>query len=103
MANPNAAEDGKLGGRPKGSQNKINREVKDMLREALDNSGGAAYFTKQAAENPNAFMALIGKAFITEKTQAENTGTLTIKWETDGGNSYTLRAAQTPTDSARES
>lgn len=51
----------KSGGRPKGSLNKTTIELKEMIRAALDDSGGKEYFIKQAKENPTAFMTLIGK------------------------------------------
>ena len=48
-------------GRPKGAPNKNTQAIKDMLLASLDNVGGQAYFQQQAIENPNAYMALIGK------------------------------------------
>ena len=48
-------------GRPKGSVNKSTMAIKEMLLASLDNVGGQAYFQQQAIENPNAYMALIGK------------------------------------------
>lgn len=49
------------GGSRKGKPNKATTELKDMIRKALDNAGGVKYLTRQADENPVAFMALIGK------------------------------------------
>lgn len=51
----------KTGGRPKGSQNVITRDVKEMIVQALTNAGGEAYLTRQAKENPKAFLALLGR------------------------------------------
>lgn len=48
-------------GRPKGVPNKSTAAIKDMLLASLDQAGGQAYFLRQAEENPNAYMALIGK------------------------------------------
>ena len=48
-------------GRPKGSQNKITSDVKAMILAALHDAGGAEYLLKQANENPNAFLTLVGK------------------------------------------
>lgn len=48
-------------GRPKGLQNKLTLEVKDMIRQALDGAGGVTYLEKQATDNPNAFLSLVGK------------------------------------------
>jgi hypothetical protein len=48
-------------GRPKGSQNKTTKCLKDMILGALDAAGGEDYLQRQADENPGPFMALIGK------------------------------------------
>lgn len=51
----------RLGGKAKGSQHKHTKELKDMIRNALDKVGGIKYLMKQAKDNPTAFMTLIGK------------------------------------------
>ena len=48
-------------GRPKGSQNKATKALKEMILGALDDAGGQDYLMRQATENPAAFMTLIGK------------------------------------------
>ena len=48
-------------GRPKGATNKITRELKEMILNALDSAGGEAYLAEQAEKSPAAFMTLIGK------------------------------------------
>lgn len=48
-------------GRPKGAINKVNAALKDMILGALGEAGGVAYLTKQAGENPVAFMGLVGR------------------------------------------
>ena len=48
-------------GRPRGSANKLNRALREMILQALDKAGGVAYLTRQADANPAAFMALLGK------------------------------------------
>ena len=53
---PNAGK-----GRPKGSQNKITSEVKQMILEALEGVGGVEYLMEQAKEKPAAFLTLLGK------------------------------------------
>lgn len=58
-------------GRPKGSQNKITRDVKDMILAALDKAGGVNYLTRQATESPAAFMTLLGKVLPTQLTGAD--------------------------------
>jgi hypothetical protein len=51
----------KFGGREKGTPNKLTKELKDMIRQALEDAGGIEYLVKQANENPNAFLSLVGK------------------------------------------
>lgn len=61
-------------GKPKGAQNHLTRDMKDMLHEALQRAGenaqkrkkslkdlsaGAAYLAEQAEKNPVAFMGLV--------------------------------------------
>lgn len=59
MAYPKGAP--KVGGRKKGTPNKLAGTVKDMILEALSDAGGAAYLLKQSEANPTAFMTLVGK------------------------------------------
>lgn len=51
----------KLGGRKKGTPNKLTSEIQTMILEALDKKGGVKYLEKQADEKPAAFLALVGK------------------------------------------
>lgn len=48
-------------GRPAGRLNKVNADIKAMIVEALSEVGGVAYLKAQAAENPTAFLGLVGK------------------------------------------
>jgi hypothetical protein len=51
-------------GRPKGSPNKIQAAVKEMVIQALNEAhadGGVAYLKEQASKNPTAFLSLVGK------------------------------------------
>jgi hypothetical protein len=48
-------------GRPKGARNKVSRELKEMILQALDDAGGHQYLVEQASKNPVAFMTLLGK------------------------------------------
>ena len=58
------------GGRPKGSLDKNNKQLREMILEALELKGGAAYLAKQADESPAAFMSLLGKVLPTQLTGA---------------------------------
>lgn len=50
-------------GKPKGATNKVARELKTMILEALDNAGGVEYLERKANDprTAAAFLALIGK------------------------------------------
>ena len=69
-------------GRPKGSENKVTKELKDMILAALDESGGVEYLKIQATENATAFMALIGRVLpLTIKGPGEDGAhELVIRW-----------------------
>lgn len=60
---PNAGK-----GRKPGQTNKIGRELKEMILQALDNAGGVTYLTGQAKKNPKAFLALLGRVIPTQVT-----------------------------------
>ena len=64
------------GGRQVGTPNKIQKELKEMIREALDRAGGVDYLQKQATDNPTAFLSLVAKVLPkdvrAEVRQAEN-------------------------------
>lgn len=69
----------KVGGRTKGTPNKIDADVKNMILCALSKKGGAEYLEKQADANPVAFMALVGKVLpMTVQGDAQNPLTFTI-------------------------
>lgn len=51
----------KVGGRQKGTPNRVTGEVKEMVLEALSAAGGVDYLVRQSDENPTAFLTLVGK------------------------------------------
>lgn len=51
----------KTGGRQKGSQNRVNADLKSMIEGALGTLGGEGWLVSSAQENPAAFMSLLGK------------------------------------------
>lgn len=57
-------------GRPKGAANKMTRELKEMILEALDKAGGVEYLVRQADEKPVAFLGLVGKVLPLQVTGA---------------------------------
>lgn len=66
-------------GRKKGTANKFNAELKDMIRAALDQAGGQEYLAQQAVLNPGPFMALLGK-ILPKDMNVNATGDLNIHW-----------------------
>jgi len=48
-------------GRPKGSKDKGNALIREMIVQALDAAGGVSYLQEKAESHPQAFLALIGK------------------------------------------
>lgn len=64
-------------GRPKGLQNKMTGELKDMIMTALGEAGGVTYLTEQSKENPKAFLTLVGKVLPLQVT-GDNGGALTV-------------------------
>jgi hypothetical protein len=48
-------------GRPKGSLDKGNAMIREMIVDALDGVGGVEYLQETARSHPAAFLSLIGK------------------------------------------
>jgi hypothetical protein len=55
-------------GRPKGALNKENRDLREMILQALHEKGGAQYLAEQAERNPSAFLSLLGRVLPKEVT-----------------------------------
>lgn len=73
-------------GRPKGSQNKATRELKDMILGALDSAGGVEYLQRRA-EDPrtaSAFLALVGKVLpMTVTGDPKSPLELVFRWKSE--------------------
>ena len=52
---------GNPSGRRRGAENKLSREVRELIRQALDEVGGIEYLKWAARKKPVAFMALLGR------------------------------------------
>jgi hypothetical protein len=63
-----------LGGRPKGSQNKISVALKDAILLALDKLGGPDYLVALGRENSSAFASLLGKVLPTTLSTPDSDG-----------------------------
>lgn len=66
-------------GRPKGVPNKATTAIKEMIVQALDKAGGVAYLTRQANEQPVAFMGLVGKVIPLQSAE-DAPRTITVSW-----------------------
>jgi len=63
------------GGSRKGVPNKVTKELKDMILQALDNAGGVDYLAERASDprTASAFLTLVGKTLpMTVKGPGEN-------------------------------
>lgn len=63
-----AAAKGAGPGRPKGSTNKVTKQLKDMILGALADAGGQAYLADRAKDprTASAFLTLLGKVLPSE-------------------------------------
>lgn len=52
-------------GRPRGSTNKITKNIKAAIEEAFEKAGGVDYLVKLAKEDPKTFCSLVGKVIPT--------------------------------------
>ncbi len=67
-------------GRPKGSLNRVNASLKEMILGALNEAGGQNWLARQALENPVAFIALLAKLLPLEfKQETAQPEQLTIR------------------------
>ena len=55
----------KTGGRVKGTPNKENKQLREMILGALDELGGQNYLVEQGKANPSTFLMLIAKVLPT--------------------------------------
>jgi len=75
----------KSGGRKQGTPNKQTKELKQMILDALSESGGVSYLVRQAEENPKAFISLLGRVLPLQVTGKDD-GPITIHFtSTDAG------------------
>lgn len=67
-------------GRPKGMPNKTTKQLKDMILQALDASGGVDYLTERANDpkTAGAFLSLIGKVLPMQVTGVDGDAIQTV-------------------------
>lgn len=60
-------------GRPKGAQNRVTKQLKDMVLEALEGAGGVEYLEARAKDprTASAFLTLVGKVLPLQVTGAD--------------------------------
>lgn len=61
----------RLGGRAKGTGNKIDGDIKKMVITALHYAGGVDYLVQQAHKHPVAFLGLVGRVLPLQVTGAD--------------------------------
>jgi len=84
-ARPNTGGKRPGSGRKKGTPNKINADLKNMIITALDKAGGVKYLQRQADENPAAFMTLVGKVLPMTVQGTGDRGELVVTWANPDG------------------
>ena len=77
-------------GRLKGVPNRVTKQLKDMILQALDEAdpaGGVGYLKDQAVKNPTAFMSLVGRVLPLQVHGAGENGEMIheVKWTVIGG------------------
>ena len=74
--------DKKTGGRKKGTPNKVNTDIKNIVIQALNEIGGVSYLKVQRELNPVAFMGLVGKVLPLQiKNDVNLAGKMVIEWK----------------------
>ena len=58
-------------GRPKGAANKISRDIREMILQALDQVGGVNYLAQRAIDTPGPFLALLSKVMPMQVASAD--------------------------------
>lgn len=66
-------------GRRKGTPNAITRDLREIVRAALEGVGGQAYLQRQAEENPTAFLTLVGKC-LPKDVSIDGPTLMTVRW-----------------------
>lgn len=80
LSNRGGAREG--AGRPKGSLDRGNAILREMILEALDKSGGVDYLVGKAESHPQAFMGLIGKVLPLQVTGEEGKDIqISVQWQ----------------------
>lgn len=68
----------KVGGRQKGSLNKVTAKFKEAVQIVYDDIGGHAAFADWARENPSEFYRIAAKLIPSESAERQQTGPLKL-------------------------
>jgi hypothetical protein len=68
----------KTGGRKPGTPNRMTNTLKASIEEAFGRVGGVEWLVKQAGENPQAFMTLLGRVLPREMNVDMSEGTVVL-------------------------
>src|SRR5262245_17958792 len=89
MATPGTPTPRYRGGRPKGSPNKLTRNIREAIEKAFHEVGGAEYLAQLARDDPRTFVPLLGKLLPMQLTGGDGPP---IRSETrDAGHSESLQ------------
>lgn len=64
-------------GRPKGSANKITKDIREAISQAFDKAGGIEYLVQVSKTKPEVFCSLLGK-IIPAEVRAKVDATLNV-------------------------
>lgn len=68
-------------GRPKGSLDKNNKELRAMILEALEQKGGVTYLVEKADSHPQAFMSLLAKVLPMQVQGDPDSPVVVVQWQ----------------------
>lgn len=68
-------------GRPKGSLNRENKQLREMILEALEKKGGPKYLAEQAESHPAAFLSLLGKVLPLQVQGDPDSPVVVVQWQ----------------------
>lgn len=67
-------------GRPKGSLDGNNKQLREMILAALDKKGGVTYLAEKAESHPQAFMSLLGRVLPLAVEGGDPDKPVTVTW-----------------------
>lgn len=68
-------------GRPKGSLDGNNKQLREMILQALNDKGGVKYLVQQADAHPQAFMSLLGRVLPLAVEGGDPNKPVVVQWQ----------------------